>query len=373
MTGWNFWEVRMRRCGPVVIGSFIVPVALLVVVSAAIASPQAGNRVVGRFVVEGTSEPVPDAQLFLMTKIDMGPGSFVPPPLRTTSNAEGKFAFENVIPGSCRLQATKYGFTWPPGPTTFVSIELGSAPLSEVTVVLQRSIEFSVSGRVLDPTGRPLANTMVRVFDRRWTAEADVPATIPTSIPPAKTDARGEYRVGPMAAGQHLIVAIHIEQPPGPPGRQQAPMSPILAPTFYPSTTDIAKAATVSSSSGGELRGFDIKMISTPAFVASGTVVGSDGQPVARAAATLIVWSTVVPARTLTAVIDAPSQAADRWIASTLLGGDGSFSLSNVPPGSYRLFASSPPVPGSPLRQGMMTMDVAARISGIKLILGELK
>jgi hypothetical protein len=133
-----------------------------------------------------------------------------------------------------------------------------------------------------------------------------------------------------------------------------------------------AAARLVSSRSGEDLRGIDITMVSTPAFVVSGTVVTTGGIPLSGAAVTLIVWPTTLPARAMTGVTTI-AVSAERCVGSVPSGADGASSIANVPSGTYRMTASSPEFGRGALLQTSTTLTVDANLTGLKLIVSSVE
>ena len=72
----------------------------------------------GRVVVEGTGVPIADAHVVLvpMSRPTQPPAG---PPKQTLTNEQGQYVFDDVLPGTYRVQARRAGFANPsPGAGT---------------------------------------------------------------------------------------------------------------------------------------------------------------------------------------------------------------------------------------------------------------
>lgn len=102
----------------------------------------------------------------------------------------------------------------------------------------------SVSGRVVDESGSPLAGVVVDV-DKMTTR-------FPFGAGLTVTDQEGHYRLDGVAAGEHLVVVSPVPQPRT--RRSGAPPSAI----FYPGTADRSAARTVTVRADEHAGGIDI-------------------------------------------------------------------------------------------------------------------
>ena len=111
---------------------------------------------------------------------------------------------------------------------------------TDVEIVFKPPVAFngSVSGKVVDPDGKPLAD--VRVTARRINYRHGRPSWV-ASAAAATTDADGAYNVQVREAGEYYIVASHTV-PNGAPANVANSLSPY---TFYPGTPDRLAAVPV--------------------------------------------------------------------------------------------------------------------------------
>ena len=143
------------------------------------------------------------------------------------------------------------------------------------------------------------------------------------SGPPATTNDLGEFRLHSLAPGDYYIQA---SPRPDPPNARSTSAPVVIAPTFYPGTTEAAVAQPVTIGGGATLSGIEIGLLRAPAYSIKGIVADEDGRPVANAAIMLM----PDPAQGIPpfAGPSRPRSAAD-----------GSFAIEGILSGSYRLRA----------------------------------
>ncbi len=169
---------------------------------------------------------------------------------RATTDAKGEATLQPLTPGYALIEATAAGFA--PG-TGFATI--GSAgSTARLTITMHKG--YSISGRVIDETGKPIAKARVSVdgerdFDRE--ALEDVGAGKPSGG--AVTDDKGQFRIAAVAAGTHTLRAVDGEHAP-------------------------ARSAPINVD-GRAVSGVEITM--QVGGVLAGTVVDAGGKPVAYA------------------------------------------------------------------------------------------
>lgn len=218
------------------------------------------------------------------------------PPEAALSRAEfaitsddGRFVIRNVTPGRLVLAATAGGYleTRKSG----IELEPGGA-LRDLEVALRRGA--SVTGRVWDPQGLPVAGALVRAEPGDSTAPPAVPRTAPATIPlPAvtRTGPEGDFELVGLTPGPHVVVA---EDDLGRRARRD-----LLV-------TDRHDGLDLTLEGGTEI---------------AGHVSGPEGRPVPETQVTL-----------LPAVVD-------RQSLETRSDPSGAFAFHGVPRGSYRLLA----------------------------------
>lgn len=277
----------------------------------------------------------------------------------TITDDEGKFAFKTLAAGLYTMSATKpayvqvfYGARRPGrGPGTAINLVAGQQ-LS--TLQLKVPHGSAITGRIVDMNGRPQPNVRVQISERRLVNGERKLLPAPGSAGGASTDDRGVYRAFGLPAGEYVVLATpafgggpgdlrmtsaedvqwaqqQLQQknsaaatigaasltPPTPP-----PSQPVaFAPVFYPGTTDIANAATVSISAGDERSGIDFALLLVPTATIVGVILNPDGRP-AMGTVTLVT-----------------SSNTGMSMSSRSTDAKGSFSFPNQSPGQYRLVA----------------------------------
>jgi protocatechuate 3,4-dioxygenase beta subunit len=250
----------------------VIPIALLaicIVISPAnclaqpsVAPQLSGNEndqlctIAGTVLSANTGEPLKKAHVVLHRQSD---GSNERP-LASTTDATGHFTIEKIPPGRYGLKvdranylATQYGQDQPDQPGATLNL----APGQKITDLLFRLHRAAViAGHILDEDGEPvlgvsvtaLAHTVVR-GKIKFTYRAN-----------EQTNDLGEYRIYGLAPGRYLVLA---NPPRVSPWREPVEQAAYL-PTYYPGTTDGARAATLEVKSGDEMTGIDFVFAPKP-------------------------------------------------------------------------------------------------------------
>ncbi|MEO8844371.1 MAG: carboxypeptidase regulatory-like domain-containing protein [Kofleriaceae bacterium] len=100
-------------------------------------------------------------------------------------HSDGTFSFRGVVPGSYRARATTSD-----NHEGELAVEVGESDVTNLIVKVDTSPRATVSGKVVDDEGAPVASAMVAVEDRL-----------------ASTDATGHFSVTGLLPGKHLIAA----------------------------------------------------------------------------------------------------------------------------------------------------------------------
>ncbi|HVR96557.1 MAG TPA: carboxypeptidase regulatory-like domain-containing protein, partial [Thermoanaerobaculia bacterium] len=253
-----------------------------------------GSRVAGR-VVDEAGDPVAGARVSLQsagTQLVLGGGRFPARMIGTgLSEEDGSFSILGVEAGKVTLNASATGFL--AKEMTALEVPAGR-DLEGLEVVLGRGA--MVVGRVLGPSGSPVADAQVEVVppaERGFQARADAAR--------AATDGDGNYRLEGVAEGPVLIAATHH---------------------------DYQRAVKDLEVKEGENRA-DLRL--EEGAEVSGRVVDSSGQPVEGAQVVVNAPSSRGAMIVLTSGMGGPPQART--------GADGTFRIANVADGTYEVQA----------------------------------
>jgi protocatechuate 3,4-dioxygenase beta subunit len=131
-----------------------------------------------------------------------------PPPLLTTTNADGRFQFSNVPPGEYRVYATRetgympaeYGQRSPTGEGIPLVVAAGQR-YSDLRLALAPT--GSISGRIIDGSGSPVEYVRIRLLREAYRDGAHAWVIAQTAL----TDDHGEYRLYSLPPGKYYIGA----------------------------------------------------------------------------------------------------------------------------------------------------------------------
>ena len=192
-----------------------------------------------------------------------------------TTDKNGVYEVYGVVPGRYTIQVDppsglRIRFPIPFGPAILPEGETASVdlmPNSSTGADFVVSSDSTISGRVLDPAGAPIANICV-----------DLVPSVVTPGHPFKIDdctkQDGRYELKQVPPGDYIIVLNRGKKPTA---SEPYPHS------FYPGVLARNKAAVVTVSPGAKLDGYDIRIPrKLPTVVLQGVLSYSDGKPVAQ-------------------------------------------------------------------------------------------
>ena len=274
----------------------------------------AGTAVIRGMVTSDTGTPVRRAQVRAST-------AGMPGQRTTSTDVDGRYELRDLPAGRWTVSVSKPGFvTQRYGqrrPFETVSpIELADGQkMDGANFSMHRG--GVINGRVQDDFGDPAAN--VRVIVQRRQMIDGTRRLVGLGVND-ETDDTGSFRLYGLAAGEYYVSAVPR------PGQVEQPMElGTYAPTFYPGTLNVNEAQRVIVGAGEEVSiGFSL----LPARLVriTGTVVSQNTE----------VSGGMVQLVSATDVSEGPVFTQGGGI-----GGDGSFTINNVPPGSYVLNARS--------------------------------
>ncbi|MGA2966412.1 MAG: carboxypeptidase regulatory-like domain-containing protein [Terriglobales bacterium] len=279
-----------------------------------------------------------------------------------STDGDGHFRIESVLPGRYRLFLEKTGFAGVNGRGMKSDVDTFTVQAGQTTddLLLRMMPTATISGRITDEDGEPVSG--VRVIAQR---KKPGKATRETAGSDATNDL-GEYRIAGLFPGQYWIVVMpppdmrdytpEREKPPpsansstpsGIPsndGQLDAQADDRYVTTYYPGTNDAAQASTVTLKAGDEMP-VSLSLMPSRTYHVRGTVTGVS---VAQKP-----------------VVELVSKAGDS-IRANEVGPDGQFELRGVAPGAYVLRVTA----GTDAQTLTARQDinvVAADVDGVKL------
>ena len=305
--------------------------------------PPTTGKISGHVLAADTGRPVARARVALSAAQFSGRGML--------TDDSGAFEFSDLPAARYTLTVSKTGF---------VNLSYGQRRPLQAGTPLQlaegqelKGIEFRlprgsvVTGRVLDEHGDPMAGTMVRVLAYQY-AQGNRQLTPAGN---ADTDDRGEYRVWGLNPGEYYVSAtaqnFNFGGRGGPGGAFPAagrggrggPLgaSPAAAddlqetgyaPTYFPGVASINEARAVTVGLGAEATDINFSLLLVRTSRISGHVTNPNGTPTTSGNITL--------------TPDGQNQSGRGPFGGGYagrIGGDGQFTIANVPPGRYTLRA----------------------------------
>jgi hypothetical protein len=318
----------------------------------------------------GTSDPIPGA-VVEMRKIDCGRTGGES--MTTTSGQDGRFSFKQVRSGNWCIGAAKAGGAFSPAEyrqrgykSRGIAVPVAdNQQVQGIQLALPRT--GSISGRVFDSDGEPMAHARVQAMEAFYQNGQKRLYTLNV----VQTNDQGEFSLYWLPPGQYYVSASPEDPlrqnvtfsvaPPGIGGHRSDAMPPVVMrqnladgsvteevyqPVYYGGGTDPQRAQKVDVAPGsGASVELSFAGARTPSFHIRGRVMnGVTGQPAEGTQIRLYPkeW-------TATAVV--PYASADK---------NGNFDIRGVAPGSYALFAAaSTRDPSAPLPAGIQGLPAA--------------
>ena len=278
-------------------------------------SPAGTGKVAGRVVAAETGGPVRRAQVRL-SAID---ARFT---RSAISDSNGHYEIQAVPPGRYRVYVSRAGY---------ISLEYGQARPYEAGKLLDIAqgqtldrLDFNlprgsaVSGRITDEFGDPVTDAQVQAMRFQFT---NGERTIVPAGRTARTDDLGRFRVFGLMPGEYLVQAtMRPDNSPGVSGAAEDHFG--YTETYYPGVVDVAQAQTVSLAVGEEINSITFQLSSVRLSTIAGTIMSSAGRPLPNA---------------MIRLHPVGIGSAIRRNVRPAARPDGTFRLTNVPPGEYAL------------------------------------
>jgi hypothetical protein len=243
------------------------------------------------------------------------------------TDGQGRFVFRNLVPGIYVLTASSNGFIQvPPYAPADRAVTVAAGEVKS-GVVIWMTPAGTVSGRITDRVGRPLAKMPVDLFRR---SNGDAGAAGYESIASVATDDRGEYRVDAVPGDDYFLV---VGMPGGTPDDAHlGAASQGFESAVYPGGIEFNASSRIAVAADATVRLKDLALGPVQFHRIRGRVAdAATGQPPPRA----FVW--ITPAASpigADTIMESP-----RYDAAT-----GAFET-RVGPGRYRLGVTIPTAP----------------------------
>ncbi|TAK11432.1 MAG: carboxypeptidase regulatory-like domain-containing protein [Acidobacteria bacterium] len=311
-------------------------------------------------------------------------------PVGVITDDAGLFSFTDLPVGTYTLVATRATYV----PSAYGAKRYGrgsGVPISIAAGQVVKDVTLKmikggvITGTLRDPAGRPAANAEVILLTSRTDSGRRKMAAIAQG---SQTNARGEYRIFGLAPGDYVLraqppsrmgqpelrptTAAELEwarkraagsttEPPPSTGRPVA-----YAASYYPGTGDITTASPVTVGPGEERAGIDFAFQLIPTATISGRVSTPDGQVPKNTSASLQVQSTSAGSFIDTLIGVASTGGFGGGVR---VGQDGTFSVSGVAPGRYRLTLRGAPATAA-ARPGADMAGLAMSMPGMAAVVG---
>ncbi len=298
-----------------------------------------------------------------------GPGGPTGAPSQTTTDEEGNFTFENLIPATYSISATVPGYIAPPAEEESGAGIYHLGDLANITLVKGGVI----TGKIVNASGELLTGVSVNAI-RTGNINGEEDGLLPQGTGQQgfgrtwRTDDRGLYRIYGLIPGTYIVQA-------GPPANGPGGFGPNFpsqysgdAPTYYPSAVRDT-AAPVAVQAGGEVAGIDIRYRGEKGHAVSGKILAkADSNPTAFANG----FNATVISLSLPGTDDIVATAVQMNGGPGGGGGgrrfnqasDGGFALSGIADGEYEIsarrngFGADSDAVAAPLRVSVHGTDV---------------
>src|SRR5581483_6055454 len=232
------------------------------------ADPSAKAALTGQVLNAVTGEPVKKFHMVLNNADAAEADQGSTPSLTVNTDAEGRFTFESVEPGSYRLAAQRNGFV-----TTEYGALGADRPGTVLVLASGHKLELTmkvvplgaISGRVLDADGDAVSGAVVSAI-RSFFANGKRAIE---RLNRARTNDLGEYRLYDLPPGRYFIAAAIPNFMPA----ASASSDDDTGLIYYQNATDLGSASPLDLSAGSALSGIDLFAAKVRRTTLNGTIL----------------------------------------------------------------------------------------------------
>lgn len=329
-----------------------VSALFLLLAAIGLAQETTPGSVEGRVTNSVTGDPISGATVHFYAQ-SVNPNASSSPTAAT--QADGSFRIDSLPPGSYFAVAEQSSFT---NTASGVVVRVGSGQQVS-NVALQLKPLGSISGKVVDENGNPVASARVTAYATYdWRGHTQLRAGQNTT-----TGKDGTYQLKKLVPGRYFLAADPeaAAAPEAQDSAQPRNASPALVATFYPNTLSLDGAAAIDIAPAQNAAGIAIHLLRSASHRLQGKVEEIEGD-----GATLKATLSLSPQGTL------PWAGLSKTVKAAK---DGTFSFDQVIPGAYTLWLTAAVAGGGGSRGGSVqkllarqNIDVTAEdVTGIDL------
>jgi protocatechuate 3,4-dioxygenase beta subunit len=284
--------------------------------------------------------------------------------IATKTTGDGRFELRNVPAGRYKLVVsrsgyveTEYGQKKPSDPGAAFTLSPGQTKTDLIFKLIPAAV---IAGRVFNEDGEPVPNASV-IAAREAYQEGRKTMTQVTQV---TTDDLGAFRLFGLPPGRYFVSAMERQwgnvvgdkEFSGSSGQTASEQG--YAKTYYPGTSDIARASAINVKEGDEVPGTDIALKQVMVHRIRGRVLNQMTQKPGQAMEVLL-------------IARAKKQDWDFGGQTQVKKADGSFEVSNVVPGPYTLIAFWFDQSEGKVHFGSQRIDVGeSDVEGVSVVVG---
>ncbi len=237
-------------------------------------------RIEGQIVNAVTGEPLKKASARLNPNFQPTPNGPTPTVYSISTEADGKFVFDDIAPGTYTLSATRTGFvaqsygSRTPGMNpTPLKLDAGQEMKG---IAIKLTPQAMIYGRVVDEDGEAMPGAQIQAM--RWTFSNGKKRLVQNGNGFSQAD--GTFVMGGLNGGRYYLSAQRqenfisgLEERSGNKGAGREG----YVRTYFPNALDPETAAPIELIAGSEVRGIAIHLRKARVFEISGTVVNTAG------------------------------------------------------------------------------------------------